>query len=61
MTLDARRVMQVAEACEGGGFCKDCGTEHDSIEPDATEYACEECGSPSVYGAEELLLMGLAS
>ncbi len=39
------------------GFCTDCGAEHGSCEPDARNYPCEECDSPAVYGAEELLLM----
>jgi len=41
------------------GFCIECGAERDSCEPDAREYECEECGQNSVYGAEELLVMGL--
>jgi hypothetical protein len=39
------------------GFCIACGAEAESVEPDACEYECEECGEPKVYGAEELLLM----
>lgn len=39
------------------GFCTDCGAEVDGVEPDAREYECEHCGEPSVYGAEELLMM----
>ena len=42
------------------GFCTACGREHDCCEPDAREYACEECGALKVYGAEELIFMGLA-
>ncbi len=41
------------------GFCIRCGAERDCCEPDAREYACEECGERSVYGAEELIMMGL--
>jgi DNA-directed RNA polymerase subunit RPC12/RpoP len=41
-----------------GGLCMACGTENYGVEPDARGYKCEECGNRSVYGAEELLLMG---
>jgi len=41
------------------GFCTACGFEQASCEPDAREYECEECGANDVYGAEELLIMGL--
>ena len=40
------------------GYCLNCGEEKDSCEPDATEYHCEYCGKNSVYGTEELLIMG---
>ena len=40
------------------GLCMACGTEAECVEPDARKYKCEECGNRSVYGAEELLLMG---
>ena len=39
------------------GFCVECGAEHDGIEPDAEDYVCESCGSPAVWGAEQLLFM----
>lgn len=41
------------------GFCIKCGCERDNCEPDAREYDCEGCGQNTVYGAEEILLMGL--
>ena len=44
-----------------GGFCRACGAEHYSIEPDASKYTCEGCGSAQVYGAQELLLRGWVS
>lgn len=40
------------------GLCISCGTEKDSCEPDASGYTCENCEKPSVYGMEELMLMG---
>jgi hypothetical protein len=42
-----------------GGFCANCGEYYDSIEPDAREYHCYCCEENKVYGAEELLIMGL--
>lgn len=41
------------------GFCVACGAEALGVEPDARQYACEGCGEQTVYGLEELLLMGL--
>lgn len=44
---------------ENPGFCLDCGTETDGVEPDARKYRCDACGMPAVYGLEELLMMNL--
>lgn len=41
------------------GFCLACGNTQSGVEPDARKYECESCGAPKVYGAEELVLMGL--
>ena len=41
------------------GFCTDCGAEHGECEPDARQRRCDECGARAVYGAEELMMMGL--
>lgn len=41
------------------GYCVRCGAEKDACEPDARKYECDECGALAVYGAEELLIMGL--
>lgn len=41
------------------GFCIKCGAERDGCEPDAQKYKCEECGAKAVYGAEQILVMGL--
>ena len=38
------------------GYCETCLEEHECLEPDAREVMCEVCGTPTVYGAEELLL-----
>ncbi len=54
---------QLEEALPVGtiGFCLVCGTEADGVEPDARHYDCLECEQPQVYGAAEILLMGLFS
>lgn len=52
----------VAASIESGdsiGYCVKCGAEHYGIEPDADKSPCEECEKPAVYGAENILLMGL--
>ena len=41
------------------GFCTECGEPQDGCEPDACNYLCESCGKRQVFGAEELLIMGL--
>ena len=41
------------------GFCVSCGAWQDRCEPDARAYKCETCGDLKVYGAEEIMLMGL--
>lgn len=38
------------------GFCILCGEDAEGVEPDARRYACEACGEPGVYGAEDLLI-----
>jgi len=52
----------ITEACESGdyiGFCLECGDEASGVEPDARNYNCESCGAKEVYGAQELLIMGV--
>lgn len=39
------------------GYCLLCGAEHDGVEPDAHGYQCDECGSHSVTGAEDIMLI----
>ncbi len=44
---------------DSAGFCNACKeiVNHGGCEPDARDYLCESCGSNSVYGMEEALLM----
>lgn len=44
---------------ECAGFCLACGNEAYGKEPDACKDVCEDCGEARVYGAAELILMGL--
>jgi hypothetical protein len=41
------------------GVCIKCGEDASEIEPDAHEYKCQSCGSRSVYGIEELVIMDM--
>jgi len=41
------------------GACIACGEYRECCEPDARAYECECCGEPTVYGPDELLLIGL--
>ena len=45
---------------EDGEFCILCGEPStEPVEPDTRGVRCTACNRPSVYGAEELLLMDL--
>ena len=44
---------------ENQGFCLACGEINDGVEPDAAKGECDGCGKYKVYGAAELVLMGL--
>ena len=52
-------IMSAVESGDYVGFCLACGDETSGVEPDAREYECESCGAKKVYGAEELLIMGV--
>jgi predicted RNA-binding Zn-ribbon protein involved in translation (DUF1610 family) len=41
------------------GFCLGCGEEIDNCESDTRGYTCDNCGEKKVYGAEEVLIMGM--
>jgi hypothetical protein len=62
--IDPAELMQAAEdqmfGMGNSGFCVGCGAERDGCEPDARKYECFDCGENGVYGASELVLMGLA-
>jgi len=54
-----QQVMDAIAADDCLGFCLACGAEAYNVEPDARKYTCESCGKAQVYGAEELLIMGI--
>lgn len=59
--LKQRIFAQALAACErddNTGICVKCGNEQSGCEPDARAYECEECGQPTVFGAEEIMLQG---
>jgi hypothetical protein len=65
MTGTDELVELALEAIESGddsaGFCTTCHDRRDGwTEPDAREYPCDVCRTPTVYGAQEILLMFVA-
>lgn len=45
---------------EYAGYCLKCKEwTMDGVEPDAEKYECPVCEKRAVYGAEELLILGL--
>lgn len=57
MTFQLEEIMEASN--DYAGFCTACGERRETTEPDAREYRCDACGKDAVYGAEELVLMGL--
>lgn len=62
MQIDPETLERAQEAVlsdESLGFCLNCGAENEECEPDACKRQCSECGEYTVYGAEEIVLMGV--
>jgi len=53
-------ILEAVSSFDYVGFCVECGERVEGVEPDGREYECPACGSPSVHGAEELLIMSIA-
>ena len=51
---DLSSLLEEYEHC---GFCTHCGSTQSGVEPDATDYRCEDCGQYSVSGLETVLLL----
>ena len=56
--IDFSQVEKALREDISAGWCISCGRQHEQVEPDAEDYRCEECGTRTVYGAEELILRG---
>ena len=52
-------LQRIIEGSNSEGYCLACGKKAYEVEPDARRYRCEECGAEKVFGAEELVMMGL--
>lgn len=52
-------LMEVINGSNDMGFCLACAEEVDGVEPDAERDHCPSCYEQKVYGAEQLMLMGL--
>lgn len=59
MKIKLEALLEAIESDDHMGFCLACGCEAYGVEPDAREYTCESCEKPKVYGAEEILMMGM--
>ncbi len=60
-SITEKRVVTAVKKDNGIGFCTACGRKAKGfVEPDAERYGClfKNCSQLSVYGAEQLLLMG---
>lgn len=60
-TITEERLSEMVErrmtSLDNPGVCLSCGIEVDGVEPDAADYECETCGDPTVFGADEALMM----
>jgi Zn finger protein HypA/HybF involved in hydrogenase expression len=56
--IDADETIMAAQEGDYLGYCLCCGYQQGGCEPDAHEYECEDCGELTVYGAQELVIMG---
>ena len=54
-----KQLTRSIESDSNEGYCLACAEKAYGVEPDARKYNCESCNMPKVYGAEELLMMGL--
>jgi len=52
-------LIQALELDENNAFCIHCGDTDQTIEPDVERAKCECCDQHGLYGAEQLLLLGL--
>jgi DNA-directed RNA polymerase subunit RPC12/RpoP len=59
-TLCQDRILELAQqqmfGTEDVGMCLECGHEQHGVEPDARDYACQQCGTKAIFGAQELMM-----
>ncbi len=58
-SLTTARIVRAVKRDDGTGFCLNCGKTRKYCEPDAERYPCDKCKQSAVYGAEQLLIMGV--
>jgi len=59
-SINLERVFSLSLRDDNLGICIECGEEAHGVEPDARDYKCQSCGEYAVYGAEELIFMGVS-
>ncbi len=61
-SITEKRIVLAVRRDDGTGFCIACGKTQRYVEPDAERYTCAKprCAGPTVYGAEQLLLLTVA-
>jgi len=52
-------LIQALESDEDRAFCIRCGDTDQTIEPDVERGECECCEQRGLYGAEQLLILGM--
>jgi exosome complex RNA-binding protein Csl4 len=57
--LNPAKLLKIAEKNYGcyTGICANCGKIHSQVEPDASQYECENCGEYTVFGCENILIV----
>jgi hypothetical protein len=59
-SITFERITAIIATGDNRGLCITCAEEIDGVEPDSRGLECETCGTPTVFGAEEVLLIGWA-
>ena len=52
-------LQEAIDSHDNPGMCIACGCDAGGVEPDAEKYPCDECGKHTVYGVEQVVLLGL--
>ena len=54
-SVTLERLLELADSDEYTGVCLRCGADRACCEPDAENYACDECDAPFAFGPEAVL------